>query len=621
VIVVLLIACAYTSATSAPLLVSVALCSSTVAVVWRDSLDRPIAIRNAVGAIGALLLMALLYRTHGPHPAVNVEPQFDFSAILQAFSVAALQPSEPSRLAYLVFGFAIAGAATCAYRNRRHAVILTGMAVFPAALAWLALAWFHHWFEIRYLSAALPAYLILAGIGITEAGRALARLTSNVRTARAVEIAVAFAIAVPIAAKALPAARTEPYRKLNWRLIASTVWQHAAPGDIVVAASDWSAISLGFYLEQLPPRVRMINAREHTSTVEALVRENQPVWIVSAGYYRTNVLPGWFCRYHPLLASPLESFGLHYSPGRSHFLRSRALPGEWRAVSAPFRHGFSLSFSGDDDTFLGDGWAGRERIGGDDVRWVMGSAASVILPLDTTEAHRVRIRMMPFEARGLPPQRLRVYADAALIVEQTMSPGWRDYEVPWPARASRLLRLELSRANAPAEHDRSSSDRRQLSALVTEITVDASAAIPVGPFAFSVRLQELDRDGTAQVLDDVTATHETQFSPRTWRRDALVALAGRSGFDPDFAVPRLIAGTMTIEDLAESLLDRSGCLDDVAFVRNAYWSIIGRSVTEDDARRIVKPWTTAKARRRLIQGLIESSEFRQRMTERTRDAE
>ncbi|MGZ7042004.1 MAG: hypothetical protein ACXVH7_09460, partial [Thermoanaerobaculia bacterium] len=90
--------------------------------------------------------------------------------------------------------------------------------------------------------------------------------------------------------------------------------------------------------------------------------------------------------------------------------------------------------------------------------------------------------------------------------------------------------------------------------------------------------------------------------------------AGRCGFDPDHAVPRLLAGTLKIEDLAQSILDRGGCFDNTDFVRNAYWSIVGRSVTEEDAKNIVKPWTTPAARRRLVQGLIESSEFRDRMT-------
>jgi len=111
-------------------------------------------------------------------------------------------------------------------------------------------------------------------------------------------------------------------------------------------------------------------------------------------------------------------------------------------------------------------------------------------------------------------------------------------------------------------------------------------------------------------------TFKSQFKPRGWNHAALASFAARSGFEPGVAVPKLVEGSLSVEQIVGSILDRSGCLDDTAFVRNAYWSIIGRSVTEDDARAIVKPWRSGRDRHRLVQGLIESSEFRDHMTTR-----
>ncbi|MGZ4810628.1 MAG: hypothetical protein ACXV7D_14985, partial [Thermoanaerobaculia bacterium] len=588
------------------LLIAFALCSAAVAMTTAAA-ERRVWIRNALAAVGGICVMALLYRSHTPDVSVTAAPRLDARSILGSLSVAALQPSE-SRIVFLVLALAILGAIAMGARDARRATLLIGMMLLPAAGAWLAVVWFHHSFEVRYICPALPPYLILAAIGAAETARWIAHFAANVRMQRALALTIAGALVLPAVIAAVPAARSEPFRKLDWRSIAHTIWRHSAPGDIVIAANDWSAVSLGFYMQRLPPRVRVTNARERISTIERLVTAAPSVWIVSAAWYRTAVLPGWLCRYPLLLASPTELFGLHYAPSRSHFLRFRASPEERRALTAPFVHQpFSLTFSDDDVTFLGDEWAGRERIGGDDVRWAIGTDANVLLPFDPSSAHRIRIRMMPFEARGLAPQRVDIHAGDALLTAVSLQPGWNEVEVAVPAAASPVIRFHFDRANAPASFDASSSDRRQLAVLFTEIDVDTPAAVPVGPFGFSVALNDVESMSASDV-------RKTQFAPRTFRAEALRALAGRCGFDPDHAVPRLLAGTLKIEDLAQSILDRGGCFDNTDFVRNAYWSIVGRSVTEEDAKNIVKPWTTPAARRRLVQGLIESSEFRDRMT-------
>lgn len=598
VFAIIAVAFAYASSIAAPALVAIAI-SAAVALIF----DRGVAIRALICAAAGIAVTALLYRNHSPGFAVAATPDVEFGRILQSFSIAALQPSDAWRIAYVVFALAIGGAIVLVIRDRATGAFFVGMAVLPAAIAWLVLWWLKHTFEMRYLAAALPAYLVLAAAGI-------AAIVQRIRWSEAVAAIIAAALMV----KGLPAALHEPYRKLDWRLIASTLWQHAHPGDVVIAANDWTSISLGFYLNRLPSRVHLFNAAESTRAIDHFTQSPQPVWIVSSGIYRTRVLPGWLCRYPLLMASDLEEFGLHFSPSVADFMTQRSTEVEQRTLAASFaQRPFSLTFAASDGPLLSWGWAGVERIGGDDVRWVVGNDASIIAPVDTTVPHTMHVRMTPFAGPKLPPQTVRVFADDIELRSVTMTPGWQTYDfaIPpqsWRATGPHTIRFKFSRANVPALLDPASNDKRALSAMFTDLAFDGVAR--TGPALFTMRLQEDGGYlGAAQWRG-----FRSKFAPSRWNRDALAGFAARSGFDPVTAVPRLLDGTLSIEQIVSSMLDRSGCLDNVSFARNAYWSIIGRSITEEDAVRMVKPWKSERDRRRLVGGLVESSEFRERMS-------
>jgi hypothetical protein len=89
-----------------------------------------------------------------------------------------------------------------------------------------------------------------AAIGIT----AILRLIFRGRTAIAIPIAALIAAGF-IVREGWTSATTEPYRKLNWRVIAATIHEHAHARDAVVTTNDWSYVCLDFYLRQLPPKV------------------------------------------------------------------------------------------------------------------------------------------------------------------------------------------------------------------------------------------------------------------------------------------------------------------------------------------------------------------------------
>ena len=95
-----------------------------------------------------------------------------------------------------------------------------------------------------------------------------------------------------------------------------------------------------------------------------------------------------------------------------------------------------VTFGADDETFLGDGWAGRETIGGDDVRWATGMDANVFLPFNSALPHQVRMRIMPFEARGLPPQRAFYLAALPDVGQETL-------DLHCLARFEKLMRRDV----------------------------------------------------------------------------------------------------------------------------------------------------------------------------------
>ena len=318
----------FTTSGSGPLLVASAI---TAAIAFAMTRRRDFAIYAVSGGVAAALI-PILYRRMPPNAASG----FRFSArffqrILQSFSIGAVDITVIHRAAYVVGVLALIGAIVLLQRDRVRGVIVTGMAVLPVAVSLAALWKLRHWYAVRYVATALPAYLLLAAIGIV----AILRMIFRGRTAMAIPIAALIAAGF-IVREGWTSATTEPYRKLNWRVIAATIHEHAHARDAVVTTNDWSYVCLDFYLRQLPTKVRLISAGESASRAASVVAHNEPVWIVSAGFHRAGDVGDWSCQYPVVLASPLEGFRLHYAPGLQHLLLHRLTPADTRALIARY---------------------------------------------------------------------------------------------------------------------------------------------------------------------------------------------------------------------------------------------------------------------------------------------
>jgi len=583
----------FSTSGAAPLLAATAI---TAGIAFLLDRKRFFAI-YAVVSLAAAALVPLLYRGAPGNAAAGFRPlsaRF-FQRLAQSLAIGTVDGPAIRRVAYVVALLALIGAIALVIRDRVRGAIVIGMAVLPIAVSLAALWKLRHWYAVRYVATALPAYLLLVAIGITE----LLRLILRGRTAVALPFLGLIAAGF-IVRQGWTSARIEPYRKLNWRIIAATIHEHAHARDAVVTTNDWSYVCLNFYLRRLPPRVRLISAGEVASRAASVVAHNAPVWIVSAGFHRPGDIGDWSCQYPVVLASPLESFRLHYAPGLRHLLLNRLTPADTRALAARYPS-HVMHLGSESDFFLGDGWYGPEGVSGDLSRWAGAGPVSVMLIASADTDHRLTLRMMPFDYRGAPRQIATISLNAAPIERVTLDRGWKDYAFDVPAAQWRdginLLAVTFSRANAPTATDPTSLDHRLLAASFNRIAVT-----PIGATTLVDSLPELMRAFRINEPDTELLDTNAWWRGRPQRDEASPLLLSRIGFDP--------ARKIATEDVAETLAYDSDCFNDSDFLHIAYATILGRSIDAAGERYFAGALKKKETRVGVVKALVSSEEYR-----------
>lgn len=609
-VIVLLLLALFTTSGATPLLIATAITAGIAFLLDR----RRFYALHAIAAVVAVALVPLLYRRMpGTSATAGFRPltaRF-FQRLLQSFSMAALDVTTIRRAAYVVAALAVIGAIALLLRDRVRGAIVIGMALLPIAVSLSALWRLRHWYAVRYVATALPAYLLLVAIGIT----ALLRLILRGRSAAAVPI-VAIIAAMFIVREGWPAACTEPYRKLNWRVIAATIHEHAHARDAVLTTNDWSYVCLDFYLRRLPPRVRLLSAAESSARAASVVAHNSPVWIVSAGFHRPGDVGDWSCQYPVVMASPLESFRLHYAPGLQHLLLNRLTPADTRSLVARYPS-HVMHLGAENDFFLGGGWYGSEGSGGDVSRWTGQEPVSAMLMASASVDHRLMMRMMPFAYRGAPPQVATISLNAAPLARITLDRGWKDYAFEVPRARWRdgvnFLTVAFSRATAPRSLDPASPDLRPLAGRFNLIAVMPSgAATPSDSRPELTRAFRINEPGD-ELLDENAWWRGRTRSAQTLNRTTLTALLGRLGFDPRTTLPKLDRGSVDLEELAETVAYDSDCLNDSDFLHIAYATLVGRSIDANGERYFAEALKKKETRVGVVRALVESEEFKRGM--------
>lgn len=565
----------YTSVASASAVASIVFAALAASWLERDPRARR---RLAVIALLAVLVLALfplLYRATTAERAVSPFPGWTpslFDSIARGLSVTALDSPRAGRTAYVVLALAAIGAVALCRRNRSAAAAIVAMAVLPVVFSVAALSTQNHFFGIRYVIAALPAYLLLAGFGIA----------ALFPFRRALAVAPALAIVVVIAVQTWPAARTEAFRKLDWRGIADTIQRYARTGDLVVTAEPWSGIVLHHYLARLPHKVLDLQLST-VPLVQVAIQEHPGAWLVSGGFSSEVAVRMWMCNFPVVLAGPLEGFRMHYtSRDGGHFFRERAGPAQWRAVAAALgEQSFTLQMTAQEDFLFGEGWAGPESAGGDSFRWAVGRHAELTLPRFGRTDRTLRMRVTPIDHPSLSRQTMRVSLNGRELRTLTLAPGTQEVEVHAPAAVWRdglnALSFDFGRATAPGEIDPSNTDPRKLA-----VAFDWIAAGDPGAPALPLLALRLPP------LPEVKPAAETRFPPAQLDREATSRLLGRIGHDPAAAWPQLARGEVRLEDLIETVEYGTDCMDDPAFVRYAFTLLVGRSPGDAEVRSLLR---------------------------------
>ncbi|MBV8516822.1 MAG: glycosyltransferase family 39 protein [Acidobacteria bacterium] len=583
----------YTSATAAPVLVSAFVVASVAAL-----LDKARRRFFTIAAIASFLAIALLPLLYAATPVEDAGwpgfPHLDaafFTALLHNFSVSALGTGS-GRTAVALLCFAAAGAIALLQRDRTLAAVTIGMTLLPLALALASLRAFEHFYATRYVTPALTGYLVLAGIGVAAFARLVARRFAPL---------LAAAIVAAFLTQTWHAARTEAFQKLDWRGIAAAIHQRAHPGDLVLTAEPWSEVSLRFYLERLP-RKADLRQMSILDIARGLVDHYPATFLVTAGFSDDTTTRNWMCSYPLLLASPLENFRLHYA--REDYLAERATDAERRAFALGIG-ARSIRLATTEDPLFRDGWAAAEGAGDGAFRWAIATRATIGVPRWFARDRVIRFSALPMSHPSLPPQTLRVSVNGTPLADTTpMSNAWRDYAVNAPARVWRdgvnVLTFDFARATAPAAIDPHASDRRPLAASFAWISIDDRGAPPATHPAHlpAVRMT------TTPLLDERALWRDssTRFAPARLRRDAVMALIARLGYDPVTVWPRIARGDVHLDDLVHTLDYGSECIDDATFVNEVFHALLDRAPGPGERRE------------KLVERITRGTEFRKMVT-------
>lgn len=518
------LAAAYTAATAGPLLVAAGILGTGLMVLERRGepgrADGPTA-EGFVGrgggwaaawGLGGAALVALLHgrflleRYGGTEAAAPFPHEGIAARWLRGFTVSALDvPGTPEltgpALALLVL--ALLGAGALLLRHRRAAWITIGLATLPAAVALAGLWLRDHWLSVRYLSPSLPAFLLLAAVGLTALGRLAGRAVERSPGARAeggrYRTAAWARTLVPLAGAALlawatfGAARTEPERKPDWRRTATLLSGLGHPGEAVLAANDWTAVCLRFYLPRVGGgNLRLREVRESVPMAARWSREEGTAWLVTAGHFDNREIVGWMSRFAPVVPSGLGGPRIFFFPDLAGLAATRRGAVDPAIFGAGSGEQVELSFGWADPLFLGSGWS-RPEVSSDHPgpeqrswRWAHGRRAELVLPRPQDLA-AVVFTARPFTWPGAPPQEVEVLLDGRPLGRVVLEPGWGTYRlgVPEEARSGgeprpglSHLELRFARATAPRAVKEGSRDRRRLAAALDWLALVSRRASP-----------------------------------------------------------------------------------------------------------------------------------------------
>ncbi|MCG8459992.1 MAG: glycosyltransferase family 39 protein, partial [Holophagales bacterium] len=416
--------------------------------------------------------------------------------LLASLTVSGLDSGSATWLSVLLSTLAVWGAVCLVARRPRAALWGIGLAVLPI-LGWLALLQLYgHWYNVRYTSSGLPAFLLLVAVGLVDTVERLSALPERFgrRTPGWMPFLLLGLCLVPLLAPAWGAARTEPWQKPDWRGLAGLLDTLAVPGEPLIARDPWSEACLRHYLRQRGSAIEVHGVNYDVERAKELLTLYPRAWTAAAGYRKAEwfqpLLEGLDAIYRGQLANVRLFYAPDFATLFSDPLRGDPSGGEGlAAILDHFGEGEGQEF-GPSPLLLGGGWSAAEREpSGTTFRWAAAERAELALPApgggggagdDVSGPRRrvLRFRLRPFPSPDLGPQVVRVEVNGQLLEELELEERWAEVETrPYPSnRTVDLVILTFAWQQSPRALDPSSADGRRLA-----VAFDSASSAPAPP--------------------------------------------------------------------------------------------------------------------------------------------
>lgn len=500
----LCIAAAYLGAVAAPVLVAFGALAALDWLFRRQSGSFVLA--SGCGVAVALLLFPAAEKLGGAAGGLNQNARWEITEplsgvaldrLLASLTVSGLDRGTANGLSYLMLALALWGAGALLLARPRPGLWMTGMAILPI-VGWLVLlVAFDHWYNVRYTSAGLPAFLALVALGLVDLASRLGRIarrglsrgketgTGKAAWRWAGDGLLLLALGV-LLVPAWQAVRAEPWEKPDWRGVAGLIDTLAAPGEAVITRGTWAETCLRHYLEAQDSPLEIYNVNYDPARAEAVTAEHPQAWVVAAGYRETPEFKAWAQGLDPVLRQRLANLQVLYHPDFAAFVGE---PGRLEKLAALLEKDAVVEGSGDpsrqefegSELLLGTGWSYPERApDGMTFRWAMGEAVQVaLLPLEPGKRHVLRLRLLPFPSPDRPVQTVAVTVNGEALVDLKLEAGWSEVSTP-PFESGEdldVVTFTFGWSQSPRELDPSSQDPRRLAVAFDFVEVVAEERI------------------------------------------------------------------------------------------------------------------------------------------------
>lgn len=605
---------AATAATSAPLI------AGALAVMLLDAAVRPASRRDALGCVAlcaaALAGVALLYgRFPQPPVAAGFDGDWGRTAVtlLNSYAVTAFEMETVHPLSIGAVLLAVAG--FLSIRDRRGAWLALGLATIPAAASLSALVLLDHWYSPRYTIHSIAPFLLLVGAGVAAVGRIVSdaffrRAAANRSLLKAALAgAISVALVAPFVVVGSEAAMREPFRRADWKRIATILAAHADDGDIVVTTSEWSAVSVRFYLREAGKQLDVRSVNGSLELARYVIERRPRGWILAGGFARDAEVRNWACRFFTVARDPVEDVRLWFAPNLTAFVRDRATPAERERFARSFTEarGGLLELGAIDGPLLGDGWYGPETAGDEVFRWVKKECA-VFLPMPAGNS-RLRFRASPIHLIG-PRLPFELIVDDRVVAAGALEAGIREYDIDLGSYDTpRLARIEFhfERDIAPADVG-ASGDVRRLAASFEWIELTGGGPAPDAKLLALAPLLPVLLQVDGEALSEESGPEAACVGTLGLRAGRLEPLLLRLG--------RADTTNATLQDRARfadavlSALPPKECLPNEEFVDALFPVLLKRPPDRVGRAYYLASLTAGASRRKIVCRMTEGAEFR-----------